>query len=183
MLRRSHELAREQGLTFIHPYDDPAVIAGQGTMALEMLEDTTELDAMILPVGGGGRVAGCAVVAAELRPEVKVFGVEVEGYQAMRQRLAGQPVSVGGPTIAEGIAVRDIGKTPLAIARALLDRVVSVDEIAIERAIALFIEVGSVALGWHYAIDGYAGAVCAWAIWRFAGVMVRITRRDEALPS
>ncbi len=136
----AHQLAREQGLTFIHPYDDPAVIAGQGTMALEMLEDAPALDAMILPVGGGGMVAGCAVVAAELRPEVKVFGVEVEGYQAMRQRLAGRPVSVGGPTIAEGIAVRDVGELPVDILRHLGIEVLMVPERAVEQAIALLAE-------------------------------------------
>ncbi|MBS7810962.1 threonine ammonia-lyase [Roseococcus pinisoli] len=136
----AHQLAREQGLTFIHPYDDPAVIAGQGTMALEMFEDAPELDAMILPVGGGGMVAGCAIVAAELRPGVKVFGVEVEGYQAMRQRLAGRPVSVGGPTIAEGIAVRDVGEMPVDILQRLGIEVLMVPERAVEQAIALLVE-------------------------------------------
>lgn len=136
----AHHLARERGLTFIHPYDDPAVIAGQGTMALEMLEDAPELDAMILPVGGGGMVAGCAVVAAELRPGLKVFGVEVEGYQAMRQRLAGQPVSVGGPTIAEGIAVRDVGERPVEILQRLGIEVLVVTERAVEQGIALLAE-------------------------------------------
>ncbi|TCH97870.1 threonine ammonia-lyase [Roseococcus sp. SYP-B2431] len=136
----AHQLARERGLTFIHPYDDAAVIAGQGTMALEMLEDAPELDAMILPVGGGGMVAGCAVVAAALRPEVKVFGVEVEGYQAMRQRLAGQPVSVGGPTIAEGIAVRDVGERPVEILQRHGIEVLTVTERAVEQGIALLAE-------------------------------------------
>ncbi|WP_424811239.1 threonine ammonia-lyase [Roseococcus sp. YIM B11640] len=136
----AHHLAREQGLTFIHPYDDPAVIAGQGTMALEMLEDAPELDALILPVGGGGLVSGCATVAAEMRPGVKVYGVEVEGYQAMRQRLAGQPVQVGGPTIAEGIAVRDVGELPVEILRRLGVEVLVVSERAVEQGIALLAE-------------------------------------------
>lgn len=136
----AHQLASERGLTFIHPYDDPAVIAGQGTMALEMLEDAPELDAMILPVGGGGMVAGCAVVAAELRPGVKIYGVEVEGYQAMRQRLAGQPVHVGGPTIAEGIAVRDVGEQPVEILQRLGVEVLVVTERAVEQGIALLAE-------------------------------------------
>lgn len=136
----AHELAREQGLTFVHPYDDADVIAGQGTMALEMLEDTPELDAMILPVGGGGMVAGCAIVAAGLRPGMKVFGVEVEGYQAMRQRLAGEPVKVGGPTIAEGIAVRDVGERPVEILRQNGVEVLVVTERAVEQGIALLAE-------------------------------------------
>jgi threonine dehydratase len=137
----AHRIADAEKLVFVHPYDDARIIAGQGTMALEMLEDAPEIDTIVVPVGGGGMIAGCAVAARGLKPDLKVIGVESSGYSAMRQLLAGEPVTAGGDTIAEGIAVRDIGKLPLEIARALLDRVVSVDEIAIERAIALFIEV------------------------------------------
>jgi threonine dehydratase len=137
----AHRLADAERLVFVHPYDDPRIIAGQGTIALEMLEDAPELDALVVPVGGGGMIAGCAVAARGLKPELKVIGVESAGYSAMRQLLAGEQVTVGGDTIAEGIAVRDIGKVPLAIARALVDRVLAVDEVAIERAIALFLEV------------------------------------------
>jgi len=136
----AHELALKEGLTFIHPYDDPAVIAGQGTLALELLEDAPEVDMLVLPTGGGGLVSGCAVAAAELRPRVKVFGVEVEGYPAMAQRLAGQPVHVGGPTIAEGIAVRDVGQLPLQLLRELGVEVLVVPERAVEQAIALLAE-------------------------------------------
>ena len=136
----AHELARRDGLAFIHPYDDPAVIAGQGTLALEMLEDRPELDALVLPVGGGGLLAGCAAAARELRPGMPVFGAEVEGYPAMAQRLAGAPVSVGGPTIAEGIAVRDVGEVPLAMIREFGVEVLVVPERAVERAIALLAE-------------------------------------------
>ncbi|MBX9750217.1 MAG: threonine ammonia-lyase [Roseococcus sp.] len=136
----AHQLAREQGLTFIHPYDDPGVIAGQGTMALEMLEDAPDLDALIFPTGGGGLVTGCAVAAHALRPGLPVFGVEVEGYQAMRQRLAGQPVQVGGPTIAEGIAVRDVGELPLEMLRRLGVEILVVPERAVEQGIALLAE-------------------------------------------
>ncbi len=137
----AHRLAEAEKLVFVHPYDDPRIIAGQGTIALEMLEDVPQLDTLVVPVGGGGMIAGCAVAARGLRPDVKVIGVESAGYSAMRQLLAGEEVTVGGDTIAEGIAVRDIGKAPLAIARALVDRVLAVDEVAIERAIALFLEV------------------------------------------
>ena len=137
----AHRIAAAEKLVFVHPYDDARIIAGQGTMALEMLEDAPEIDTIVVPVGGGGMIAGCAVAARGLKPDLKMIGVESSGYSAMRQLLAGEPVTAGGDTIAEGIAVRDIGKLPLEIARALLDRVVSVDEIAIERAIALFIEV------------------------------------------
>ena len=137
----AHRLADAEKLVFVHPYDDPRIIAGQGTIALEMLEDAPELDTLVVPVGGGGMLAGCAVAARGLKPDVRMIGVESAGYSAMRQLLAGEPVTVGGDTIAEGIAVRDIGQTPLAIARALVDRVLAVDEVAIERAIALFLEV------------------------------------------
>ncbi|MDB5486883.1 MAG: threonine ammonia-lyase, partial [Reyranella sp.] len=137
----AHRLADAEKLVFVHPYDDPRIIAGQGTIALEMIEDVPELDTLVVPVGGGGMLAGCAVAARGLKADVKMIGVESAGYSAMRQLLAGETVTVGGDTIAEGIAVRDIGQTPLAIARALVDQVMSVDEVAIERAIALFLEV------------------------------------------
>ncbi|WP_421995797.1 threonine ammonia-lyase [Reyranella sp.] len=137
----AHRLAAAGQLVFVHPYDDPRIIAGQGTIALEMLRDAPAIDTLVAPVGGGGMIAGCAVAACALKPGLKVIGVETESYSALRQILAGEPVTAGGDTIAEGIAVRDIGKLPLAIARALLDRVVSVDEVAIEGAIALLLEV------------------------------------------
>jgi threonine dehydratase len=136
----AHALAAEEGLTFIHPYDDPAVMAGQGTLALELLEDAPEVEALVIPVGGGGLLAGCAAAAREARPGLAVFGVEVEGYPAMAQRLAGHPVAVGGPTIAEGIAVRDVGERPLALIQALGLEVLVVPERAVEQAIALLAE-------------------------------------------
>ncbi|NQW53959.1 MAG: pyridoxal-phosphate dependent enzyme, partial [Rhodospirillales bacterium] len=125
----AHRLADAEKLVFVHPYDDPRIIAGQGTIALEMLADAPELDTLVVPVGGGGMLAGCAVAARGLKPDVRMIGVESAGYSAMRQLLAGEPVTVGGDTIAEGIAVRDIGHAPLAIARALVDRVLAVDEV------------------------------------------------------
>lgn len=133
-------LAASEGLVFVHPYDDPGVMAGQGTVALEMLEDVPDLDTLVIPVGGGGLIAGCATVAAALRPGMEVIGVEVAAYAALAQRLAGQPVSVGGATIAEGIAVRDIGPNPLAVIRAHVHDVLVVPERAVEEAIALLAE-------------------------------------------
>jgi threonine dehydratase len=136
----AHDLALREGLVFVHPYDDAGVIAGQGTMALEMLEDAPQIDTLVVPVGGGGLCAGTASAVAELRPGMTVFGVEVEGYPAMVQRLAGQPVSVGGPTIAEGIAVRDVGELPLSILRRCNTEVLLVPERAVEQAVALLAE-------------------------------------------
>jgi threonine dehydratase len=136
----AHRLAARDGLVFIHPYDDPGVIAGQGTLALEFLKVVPDLDVLVVPVGGGGLLAGCAVAASALRPGIEIIGVEVTAYAALAQRLAGQPVSVGGPTIAEGIAVRDIGEIPLALIRQLVSDVLIVPERAIEQAIALLAE-------------------------------------------
>jgi len=136
----AHRLEEEDGLFFLHPYDDPGVIAGQATMALEMFEDQPDLDAIIAATGGGGLLSGTAVVARHLRPECEVLGVEVENYAAFAQALAGEPIHVGGPTVAEGIAVRDIGQRPLAILKALNVPVLVVSEHAVERGIATFVE-------------------------------------------
>jgi threonine dehydratase len=133
-------LARDRQLVFIHPYDDLGVMAGQGTLALEMLADAPDLDAIIIPVGGGGLLAGCLVAATELRPGIAVFGVEVEAYAPMAQRLAGRTVSVGGPTIAEGIAVRDVGEAPFELVRRRVSDMLVVPERAIEEAIGLLAE-------------------------------------------
>ena len=140
----AHQLAAERSLVFIHPYDDPAIIAGQGTLALEMLQDAPDLDALIIPVGGGGLLAGCLIAASEMRPGIAVHGAEVETYAAMAQRLAGRSVSVGGPTIAEGIAVRDIGEIPFEIVRRRIAGILVAPERAIEEAIGLLVEAAKI---------------------------------------
>jgi threonine dehydratase len=131
------ETAARDRLTFIHPYDDEAIIAGQGTLGLELIEDAPQIETMAVPVGGGGLVAGCALAAQGSPHPIEIFGVEVESYSAFAQELAGEPVAVGGATIAEGIAVRDVGRRPLEIFRSLGQRVLTVPEHAIEDAIAL----------------------------------------------
>jgi threonine dehydratase len=136
----ARELAATQSMIFIHPYDDPGIIAGQGTLALEMLQDAPDLDALIIPVGGGGLLAGCLVAATALHPGIAVFGAEVETYGAMAQRLAGCSVSVGGATIAEGIAVRDIGEIPFEMVRGRIAGILVTPERAIEEAIGLLVE-------------------------------------------
>jgi threonine dehydratase len=133
-------LAMTHQLIFIHPYDDPAVIAGQGTLALELMADAPDLDALVIPVGGGGLIAGCLIAARALKPGIAIYGVEVETYAPMAQRLAGRTVSVGGATIAEGIAVRDIGEVPFEIVRNRLTDMLVVPERALEEAIGLLIE-------------------------------------------
>jgi threonine dehydratase len=136
----AHHLAEKHGYVFIHPYDDPAVMAGQGTMALEMLQDVPNLQAMAVATGGGGLLSGSAIVARAMKPELDIVGVEVENYSAFAQALAHQPIHVGGPTIAEGIAVRDIGQNPLEILKSLNIEVLVVSEHAVEQAIALLVE-------------------------------------------
>jgi threonine dehydratase len=138
---QARELAAGEGFIFIHPYDDAAVIAGQGTVGLEMIEDVPGLEMLVVPVGGGGLLSGVAVAVKALRPEAQVFGVESRIWSAMHQRMAGLPVDVGGDTIAEGMAVRDVGELPLALCRRHVDEVLLVDEEAIERAVVALIEI------------------------------------------
>ncbi|MGH7160093.1 MAG: threonine ammonia-lyase [Acetobacteraceae bacterium] len=133
-------LAEREGLVMVHPYDDPAVMAGQGTLALELLADVPDLDQLVIPVGGGGMIAGVAVAAKALRPSIEIIGVEVEAYSALAQRLAGRAVAVGGATIADGIAVRDIGDLPFSVIREHVAEVLVVSEHAVEQAIALLVE-------------------------------------------
>lgn len=137
----AHELAARENLVFVHPYNDPAIVAGQGTVALEMLEDQPALNCIVAPVGGAGLAAGCVIAAAEHSSPVEVVGVEVESYAAAAQQLAGRPVSVGGATIAEGIAVRDVGELPMSILRAHGVDVMTVPERLIEKAVILLLEI------------------------------------------
>jgi threonine dehydratase len=109
-------------------------------MALEMLQDVPDLDMMVVAAGGGGLISGCATVARALRPDLEIFGVEVENYAAFAKALAGKPIEVGGPTVAEGIAVRDIGQQPLSVLRALNVEILVVTEHDIEGAIAALVE-------------------------------------------
>jgi threonine dehydratase len=134
-------LAAKENLVFVHPYDDPAIIAGQGTLGLEMLGEQAALNCIVVPVGGGGLAAGIAVAAKGLGKSVQVVGVEVESYAAAAQTLAGIPVSVGGATIAEGIAVRDVGQLPMSILRENNVNVLTVSERQIERAVILLVEI------------------------------------------
>jgi len=134
-------LARERGLVFVHPYDDPAVIAGQGTLALEMLEAHPDLAALLVPVGGGGLAAGCAVAAHGVRPALEVYGVEAERFPSMRQALAGEPIVCGPDSVAEGIAVKQPGRIPRAILARELREVLLVGESDLEEAVLLLLDV------------------------------------------
>lgn len=135
----------EEGLTLIHPYDDPRIIAGQGTIALEMLRAAPDLDDLVVPIGGGGIISGIAVAAREINPRIRVTGVEASLYASMSDALAGRTgVRYHGPTLAEGIAVKSPGNLTTEIVRALVDEIVTVDEGAIERAVHLLLTVQKV---------------------------------------
>ena len=139
--RHAHALAARDGLVFVHPYEDELIIAGQGTVGLEMLEAVPALDVLAVPIGGGGLIAGIATVARALNPKIRIYGVESRTYPSMHQRLAGEPVKVGGDTIAEGIAVKDVGDIAFDIVRREVEDVVVVAEETIERAIVALIEI------------------------------------------
>ena len=137
----AHRLAAERNLTFIHPYDDPLIIAGQGTIGLEMLTDAPELDALLVPIGGGGLISGVAIAAKSLKPEVEIVGVQAAACPSMYRRRAGLPEAPLRPTIAEGIAVRTPGELTLPIVRELVGDILLVEEEAIEDAILTLLEV------------------------------------------
>jgi threonine dehydratase len=137
---RAREIADELGLTLVHPYDDARIVAGQGTLGLELLRDVPELDVLLVPIGGGGLISGVALAAKHLKPSLQVVGVQTQLYPSFYQITHGLPVEHGGQTIAEGIAVKSVGEIPLAIARELVDDVVLVSEQSLERAIHLFLE-------------------------------------------
>lgn len=137
----ARKLETELGLTFIHPFDDPHVAAGQGTVALEMLEDVPELDMLVLPVGGGGLSAGMGTIARDINPDIGLIGVEVDLYPSMYNVLKGTNLPTGGDTLAEGIAVHDPGEFTQKVLAGLLDDFVLVSEHQIERALALLLQI------------------------------------------
>ena len=140
---RAREVETERGLVFIHPFDDPRVIAGQGTIGLEIARQVPDLDAVIVPVGGGGLIGGVAVALRALKPAARVIGVQSEEMPAMRAALqAGERVTVAAAaTIADGIAVRRVGLHTLALAQRFVDEVVTVSEEEIANAILLLLEI------------------------------------------
>lgn len=139
---RARELATERDLEFIHPFDDPAVIAGQGTVALEMLDSQPDLDIILAAVGGGGLASGVAIAAAAHHSEVEVIGVQSERYPSMADLLESRPsTAVGGSTIADGIAVSEPGQITSEILEQHDVEILVVSEAAIEQAIAMLLEI------------------------------------------
>ncbi|WP_018263107.1 threonine ammonia-lyase [Methylobacterium sp. WSM2598] len=130
----ARDLVETRGLVLVHPYDDPAVMAGQGTVALEMLEDAPDLDCLVVPIGGGGLMAGMAV-AASARPDLDLYGVEAAFYPSFLNAIDGGARPIGGPTLAEGIAVKTVGRFTLPIIRDRVREILLVGEPEIERAV------------------------------------------------
>jgi len=169
--KHARELAAREHLVFVHPYEDPLIVAGQGTVALEMLEVAPDLQAIVVPVGGGGLISGMATAARGINPTIRLYGAETRNYPSMHQRLNNLPVAVGGDTIAEGIAVKDVGDIAFAIIRELVEEVVVVEEETIERAVTALLEI-------EKTVSEGAGAAALAALLeqptRFAGLKVGI---------
>ena len=140
---RSHarELAEREGLVFVHPYDDEAIVAGQGTLALEMLREQPDLDTLVIAIGGGGLIAGIATAAKAIRPDIRIVGVQTERFPAMVNAIQGTHLPQGTSTIAEGIAVGTPGVITEAIVRQKVDELLLVDEGDIEQAIVMLLEI------------------------------------------
>lgn len=137
----AQDLAREQGLTFVHPFDDAAIMAGQGTLALEMLREQPELETLVIPIGGGGLISGVATAAKALRPDVRVVGVQTARFPGAVNAITGSAHPQGASTIAEGIAVSQPGAHCLPLIRQHVDELLLVDEGDIEQAIVLLLEI------------------------------------------
>ncbi len=137
----ARQLASEQHLTFIHPYDDPLIIAGQGTVGLEMLAAAPEIEVLVVPIGGGGLISGVATAAKAIKPEIEIIGVQAAACPSMQCLRAGLPPPPTAPTIAEGIAVKHPGELTFPIVQALVDDILLVEERALEEAILALLEV------------------------------------------
>ena len=136
----AREIAEKENLTFVHPYDDPLIVAGQGSIGFEMLEDAPGLDTIVVPIGGGGIISGIAIAAKSIKPELRMIGVEAELFPSMYQAIRGLPPASGGQTLADGIAVKNPGKLTREIIERLVEDIVLVDEALIETAVHTLVE-------------------------------------------
>jgi threonine dehydratase len=136
----ARQIAEEENLTFVHPYDDPDVIAGQGTIGLEILEDLPDVDTLVVPIGGGGLISGISLAVKAAKPDIRILGVETELYPSMANALAGRGELPGGSSLADGIAVKNPGKITREIIARLVDEILIVPETAIETAIHRLVE-------------------------------------------
>jgi|TARA_R100000049_G_C1953556_1_gene103907 threonine dehydratase len=137
----ARQLEKERGLTFVHPFDDPNVAAGAGTVALEMLEDKPDLDCLVVPIGGGGLMSGMATVAKALNPAIHMVGVEASLFPSMHNVLSGADNPTGGDTLAEGIAVKEPGHFTRAIIAERVDEILLVGEPDLEHTVALLLQI------------------------------------------
>ena len=140
-LEYARSMEKQLGLTFVPPFDDLAVAAGQGTVALEMLEDAPEIDTLAIPIGGGGLSSGMGVAAKALKPDLRLIGVQAQLYPSMYGHLRSEDLPCGGDTLAEGIAVKEPGKLTSRLLAGLLDDIVLVDENALESAVSLLLQI------------------------------------------
>lgn len=135
------ELETAQGLTFVHPFDDPLIIAGQGTVAIEMLADVPQLDMLVVPIGGGGLISGMAIAAQAINPTIEVVGVQAALYPSMAARMKGETAVCGGDSLAEGISVKEPGQITSAIVRRLVRDIHLVSETHLEQAVAMLLNI------------------------------------------
>ena len=131
-------LEQEKGFIFVSAFDDEGIVAGQGVCAIEFLEDARDLDSLIIPIGGGGLIAGCAIAAKAMKPDIRVFGVEAAMYPSFSAKRRGEAPKCGGATIAEGIAIKAVGDIPFALADPLVEDVMVCDEEDFEKAVAFY---------------------------------------------
>ena len=137
----ARQLAKEDGLTFVHPFDEPDIMAGQGTVALEMLEDAPEIDTLVIPIGGGGLFSGMATAAKAMKPDIRIYGVQAELYPSMYSHIKQADLACDGDTLAEGIAVKQPGELTRRFVERLADDVLLVDERHLEEALSLLLQI------------------------------------------
>jgi len=133
----AHRLRDEEGYVFISAFDDEGIVAGQGVCAIEFLEDAPDLDVMLIPVGGGGLISGCAIAAKAIKPDIRIIGVEAAMYPSYNAKRRGEPPKCSGATIAEGIAIKAVGDIPFGLADGLIEQVLVCEEEAFEKGVAL----------------------------------------------
>ncbi len=156
----AYALADEENLTYVHPFDDPLVMAGQGTVGLEMMEDQPDLDTLVVPIGGGGLISGIATIAKHINPNIRIIGVQTEAFPAMKERVDGTQLAGDNISIAEGIAVNQPGASTQMVVEQLVDEIVTVSERQIEKALVTLMEIEKVI------VEG-AGAISLAAVMQY----------------
>jgi len=156
----AYALADEEHLTYVHPFDDPLVMAGQGTVGLEMMEDEPDLDTLVVPIGGGGLISGIATIAKHINPNIRIVGVQTEAFPAMKERVDGTQLAGDNISIAEGIAVNKPGDRTQLVVEQLVDEIVTVSERQIEKALVTLMEIEKVI------VEG-AGAISLAAVMQY----------------